>query len=96
MVEDVVVANEPNPHLMLHVTSKLRENLKKRFVGWQDYIHNFLFDGYESLGTKTFLDYFPLYRGPDGSVLKKRSVAGRAYSTRPWDEEGRFIGNKSV
>jgi phytochromobilin:ferredoxin oxidoreductase len=57
----------------------------------QAYIHGFLFDGIYELGTKTFLDYFPEYRGPDGMVIKKRSVVGKKCVTRPWDREGNFV-----
>lgn len=62
-------------------------------AGWelQDYIHGFLFDGLHSLGLKGFLDYFPQYRLPDGSICKKRSMAGRSYTSRPWDDQGRLL-----
>lgn len=52
---------------------------------------HFLFDGVESLGTKTFLDYFPEYKCADGTINRKRSVMGKAYETRPWDLNGEFI-----
>jgi phytochromobilin:ferredoxin oxidoreductase len=58
---------------------------------FQDYIHNFLFHGHEKMGEKTFLDYFPQYRTSDGKLSIKRSVSGRKYEKRPWDEAGNFI-----
>eukprot|EP00850_Spirogloea_muscicola_P021894 SM000266S09839 [mRNA] locus=s266:38098:40174:- [translate_table: standard] len=57
----------------------------------EGYIHNFLFDGLQSMGTKSFLDYFPDYQEADGSITKRRSVAGKRYSTRPWDYHGRLL-----
>lgn len=59
------------------------------------YIHDFLFDGLTTLGRKKFLDYYPQYRAADGSVSKKRSMAGRSYMTRPWDAEGRLMSTSS-
>lgn len=55
------------------------------------FIHEFLFDGLATLGTKTFVDYFPQYRQSDGSMCRKRSILGRSYATRPWDENGRLV-----
>ncbi|CAI5494695.1 unnamed protein product, partial [Closterium sp. Naga37s-1] len=57
----------------------------------QEFIEGFLFAGSHELGTKGFLDYFPDYRQEDGSIAKKRSMKGKAYSSRPWDAHGRLI-----
>lgn len=54
------------------------------------YIKDFLFNGVTTLGTETFLDYFPEYRCADGSMNKDRSVAGKSCMHRPWDEHGNF------
>lgn len=60
-------------------------------VAWlQRYITEFLFNGVRTLGTKEFLDYFPEYRGEDGSIIKQRSVVGKSYAERPWNSEGIF------
>lgn len=72
--------------------------LLKKLVGEdlaRDLVRNFLFEGVDSLGTKTFLDYFPEYRHEDGSVIQKRSVIGKSYETRPWNSKGEFIGEMS-
>ncbi|THU44558.1 hypothetical protein C4D60_Mb02t08640 [Musa balbisiana] len=65
------------------------ENLAKELV-WR-----FLFDGVDSLGAKTFLDYFPEYKCDSGTINQKRSVMGKSYETRPWDLNGEFVGNHS-
>ena len=57
----------------------------------EEFIEGFLFAGSEDLGTKDFLDYFPQYRLPDGSICRKRSMAGKSYSSRPWDFDGNLI-----
>ncbi|KAH7445532.1 hypothetical protein KP509_01G013600 [Ceratopteris richardii] len=54
------------------------------------YIKDFLFNGATTLGTETFLDYFPEYRCADGSINKERSIVGKSYVKRPWDEHGNF------
>lgn len=56
----------------------------------QKYIREFLFNGVNTLGDKEFLDYFPEYRGADGSIIKQRSVVGKAYGERPWNKDGIF------
>ncbi|PKU83220.1 phytochromobilin:ferredoxin oxidoreductase, chloroplastic [Dendrobium catenatum] len=72
--------------------------LLKRLIGEnlaREMIRHFLFEGVDSLGTKTFLDYFPEYHCVDGSINQKRSIIGKAYKTRPWDAGGEFIGSKA-
>ncbi|XP_078178988.1 phytochromobilin:ferredoxin oxidoreductase, chloroplast / phytochromobilin synthase (HY2) isoform X1 [Carex rostrata] len=58
----------------------------------KDLVRQFLFDGVDSLGSKTFLDYFPEYRLENGAVNKRRSMVGKSYETRPWNPQGEFIG----
>ncbi|KAJ8751238.1 hypothetical protein K2173_016419 [Erythroxylum novogranatense] len=68
----------------------------KRLIGdtlAKDLVRNFLFNGIDELGSKGFLDYFPQYRCDDGTVNEKRSIIGRSFDNRPWDESGEFIGN---
>ncbi|KAJ7555447.1 hypothetical protein O6H91_05G038300 [Diphasiastrum complanatum] len=65
-------------------------------VACEKYIKEFLFSGLESLGTKKFLDYFPEYKGDDGSLSTVRSVAGRSYAKRPWGEDGKFIQSLEI
>ncbi|XP_064994606.1 phytochromobilin:ferredoxin oxidoreductase, chloroplastic-like isoform X1 [Musa acuminata AAA Group] len=64
------------------------ENLAKELV-WC-----FLFDGVDSLGAKTFLDYFPEYKCDSGTINQKRSVMGKSYETRPWDLNGEFVDGR--
>ncbi|MQL91014.1 hypothetical protein Taro_023610 [Colocasia esculenta] len=59
----------------------------------KDLVDNFLFNGVSFLGTKTFLDYFPEYGRQDGTISQKRSIVGKSFETRPWDEKGNFICN---
>lgn len=59
----------------------------------QDLVRDFLFEGVNSLGTKSFLEYFPEYAREDGTVNKKRSMAGKSFETRPWDAHGQFVGD---
>nr|DAD30263.1 TPA_asm: hypothetical protein HUJ06_031731 [Nelumbo nucifera] len=47
----------------------------------------------DTLGSKTFLDYFPEYWCENGSINQKRSIIGKSFETRPWDSGGKFIGN---
>lgn len=54
------------------------------------FITEFLFNGVTTLGTQSFLDYFPEYRCADGSINKERSVVGKSCMLRPWDEHGNF------
>ncbi|PHT59232.1 Phytochromobilin:ferredoxin oxidoreductase, chloroplastic [Capsicum baccatum] len=70
--------------------------LLKRLIGEdlaKDVIREFLFNGVNELGSKTFLDYFPEYRCEDGRVNEKRSMLGKSFENRPWDARGEFIGN---
>jgi phytochromobilin:ferredoxin oxidoreductase len=56
-------------------------------------VREFLFEGVSSLGSKSFLDYFPDYARDDGTVNRKRSMMGKSFETRPWDAHGNFIGD---
>ncbi|KAF8396219.1 hypothetical protein HHK36_017833 [Tetracentron sinense] len=60
----------------------------------KDLVRNFLFNGVNTLGSKTFLDYFPEYCCGDGTINEKRSIIGKSFETRPWDTGGEFIGNE--
>ncbi|THG18524.1 hypothetical protein TEA_015222 [Camellia sinensis var. sinensis] len=53
----------------------------------KDLVKNFLFNGVDELGSKTFLDYFPEYQCEDGTVNDKRSIIGKSFEHRPWDLE---------
>ncbi|XP_020275532.1 phytochromobilin:ferredoxin oxidoreductase, chloroplastic isoform X2 [Asparagus officinalis] len=71
--------------------------LLKRLVGEslaREVVRQFLFEGVDSLGVKSFLDYFPEYRCDDGTINQKRSVIGKSYGVRPWNDNGEFIGNE--
>lgn len=59
----------------------------------KDLVKNFLFNGVDELGSKTFLDYFPEYQCEDGTVNEKRSIIGKSFDHRPWDAAGEFVGN---
>ncbi|XP_057483424.1 phytochromobilin:ferredoxin oxidoreductase, chloroplastic isoform X1 [Actinidia eriantha] len=59
----------------------------------KDLLKNFLFNGIDDLGRKTFLDYFPEYRCKDGAINEKRSIVGKSFEHRPWDARGEFVGN---
>ncbi|KAL2930693.1 Phytochromobilin:ferredoxin oxidoreductase chloroplastic [Bienertia sinuspersici] len=68
----------------------------KRLVGEADASHvlrNFLFNGVDELGSKTFLEYFPEYKLDDGTINQKRSVMGKSCENRPWDNKGELIDN---
>ncbi|KAK9059105.1 hypothetical protein SSX86_021724 [Deinandra increscens subsp. villosa] len=68
----------------------------KRLIGEthaKDVVKKFLFHGVNELGNKTFLDYFPEYECEDGSVNEKRSMVGKSFENRPWDDRGVFIGD---
>ncbi|ESQ29927.1 hypothetical protein EUTSA_v10011657mg [Eutrema salsugineum] len=58
----------------------------------KEVLRDFLFNGVNELGTKTFIDYFPEYQTEDGTVSDKRSIVGKSFETRPWDSKGQFIG----
>ncbi|XP_058199199.1 phytochromobilin:ferredoxin oxidoreductase, chloroplastic isoform X2 [Rhododendron vialii] len=67
-----------------------------RYLAWRaekDLVKNFLFNGIDELGSKTFLDYFPEYQCEDGTVNEKRSIIGKSFDHRPWDAAGEFVGN---
>ncbi|CAH2054424.1 unnamed protein product [Thlaspi arvense] len=69
--------------------------LLKKLVGEanaKELLRDFLFNGVNELGTKTFTDYFPEYKTEDGTVSDKRSIVGKSFETRPWDSTGQFIG----
>ncbi|EFJ21813.1 hypothetical protein SELMODRAFT_151708 [Selaginella moellendorffii] len=57
----------------------------------EHYIHEFLFNGLHDLGTSSFTEYFPEYRCEDGTVNTARSIIGKSYSERPWNDTGTFI-----
>ncbi|KAH9624948.1 hypothetical protein KSS87_022847 [Heliosperma pusillum] len=63
-------------------------------AGAKDVLKSFLFNGVDELGSKKFLDYFPEYKLEDGTVNGKRSVMGKSYEERPWDNRG--IGNPAL
>nr|XP_043628325.1 phytochromobilin:ferredoxin oxidoreductase, chloroplastic [Erigeron canadensis] len=70
-------------------------HLLKRLIGEslaKDVVKEFLFNGVNELGNKTFLDYFPEYEREDGSINEKRSIVGKSFENRPWDARGVFIG----
>lgn len=70
--------------------------LLKKLIGEshaKELVMEFLFEGVNSLGTKSFLDYFPEYARDDGTINKKRSMIGKSFETRPWDAKGEFIGD---
>ncbi|XP_030456757.1 phytochromobilin:ferredoxin oxidoreductase, chloroplastic [Syzygium oleosum] len=72
--------------------------LLKRLIGEthaKNVVRSFLFDGVDSLGSKTFLDYFPEYRCEEGRVNEKRSMIGKSFATRPWNRKGEYIGNSN-
>lgn len=64
--------------------------------GWmlQNVVKKFLFDGTETLGSKTFLDYFPEYQCEDGTVNSRRSVMGKCFESRPWNSKGEFTSHR--
>ncbi|KAJ0249534.1 Phytochromobilin:ferredoxin oxidoreductase [Hirschfeldia incana] len=69
--------------------------LLKKLVGEakaKELLRDFLFNGVNEMGTKTFIDYFPEYQTEDGTVNDKRSIIGKSFETRPWDSNGLFIG----
>ncbi|KAK4789769.1 hypothetical protein SAY86_017073 [Trapa natans] len=71
-------------------------NLLKRLVGEAEaktVVRNFLFQGVNTLGTKSFLDYFPEYRCEDGTINEKRSMMGKSFERCPWNSRGEFIGS---
>ncbi|KAK9128901.1 hypothetical protein Syun_017698 [Stephania yunnanensis] len=66
----------------------------KRLIGEtraKDLVWDFLFSGVDTLGSKTFLDYFPDYCCKDGKINEKRSMIGKSFETRPWDTGGNLI-----
>ncbi|KAL3828225.1 hypothetical protein ACJIZ3_017027 [Penstemon smallii] len=68
----------------------------RRLVGetfTKEVIRGFLFNGVDDLGSKTFTDYFPEYKCDDGTINQKRSMIGKSFESRPWDQRGEFIGN---
>ena len=42
-------------------------------------MRNFLFNGIDELGSKSFLDYFPEYRCEDGTVNERRSMVSKSF-----------------
>ncbi|KAL8137610.1 hypothetical protein V2J09_003611 [Rumex salicifolius] len=77
------------------VTQDPGHQLLRRLVGEdqaKDVLRRFLFRGVDELGSKSFLDYFPEYRQEDGMVSNKRSMMGKSFEHRPWNDRGEFIG----
>uniref|UniRef100_A0ACD5WJA9 Uncharacterized protein n=1 Tax=Avena sativa TaxID=4498 RepID=A0ACD5WJA9_AVESA len=73
--------------------------LLKKLIGEsqaKDLVSEFLFEGVNSLGSKSFLNYFPEYALDDGEVNKKRSMVGKSFEVRPWDATGQFIGSNDA
>ncbi|KAL3677947.1 hypothetical protein R1sor_020903 [Riccia sorocarpa] len=56
----------------------------------ETFIEEYLFQGLKTLGAKSFLDYFPQYRTENNNISRHRSMVGKSFSTRPWDEHGNF------
>ncbi|KAH0987656.1 hypothetical protein GBA52_014833 [Prunus armeniaca] len=70
--------------------------LLKKLIGEtqaKDLLVNFLFNGIDELGSKSFLDYFPEYCCEDGTINQSRSIIGKSFESRPWDRKGEFISN---
>ncbi|ONI14024.1 hypothetical protein PRUPE_4G258500 [Prunus persica] len=70
--------------------------LLKKLIGEtqaKDLLVNFLFNGIDELGSKSFLDYFPEYCCEDGTINQSRSIIGKSFESRPWDGKGEFISN---
>ncbi|KAM5584696.1 phytochromobilin:ferredoxin oxidoreductase, chloroplastic [Rosa sericea] len=68
----------------------------KRLIGEtqaKDLLVNFLFNGIDKLGSKSFLEYFPEYCCEDGTINQKRSIIGKSYESRPWDRKGEFVSS---
>ncbi|KAL6202726.1 hypothetical protein ACLB2K_026431 [Fragaria x ananassa] len=68
----------------------------KRLIGEtqaKDLLVNFLFNGIDNLGSKSFLEYFPEYCCEDGTINQNRSIIGKSYENRPWDRKGEFVSN---
>lgn len=57
----------------------------------EHYVRNFLFNGLDYLGSKSFLDYFPEYEDGHGGICKKRSMMGKSFASRPWDKDGNLL-----
>eukprot|EP00252_Welwitschia_mirabilis_P005688 TRINITY_DN1621_c0_g1_i1.p1 TRINITY_DN1621_c0_g1~~TRINITY_DN1621_c0_g1_i1.p1 ORF type:complete len:193 (-),score=30.68 TRINITY_DN1621_c0_g1_i1:221-799(-) len=92
-----ILSNKEAQHKYLswRATKDPGHSLLRKLVGdsySKDLITEFLFNGVLTIGSRTFLDYFPEYKCADGSINKKRSVVGKSFPTRPWDRRGRFIG----
>ncbi|CAM6090834.1 unnamed protein product [Calypogeia fissa] len=98
---DEIRKNQESQHryMVWRSTKDPGRNLLTRLYGetqCEDYMKGFLFADMDNLGRKSFLDYFPKFRDPNGSVVKKRSVSGKGYPTRPWDEDGNYVGSTSA
>ncbi|KAK4768990.1 hypothetical protein SAY86_027140 [Trapa natans] len=93
-----IIANQEAQHRYLTWRAEKDPgyNLLKRLVGEAEaktVVRNFLFEGVNTLGTKSFLDYFPEYRCEDGTINEKRSMMGKSFERRPWNSKGDFIGS---
>lgn len=91
-----VLSNREAQHqyLLWRATKDPGHRILARLLGEplaEELILDFLFNGALTLGSKRFLDFFPEYKCADGSINKKRSMEGKAFSKRPWDRDGRVL-----
>ncbi|XP_027939378.1 phytochromobilin:ferredoxin oxidoreductase, chloroplastic isoform X3 [Vigna unguiculata] len=81
--------------LGLKYTQDPGQGVLKKLIGdtlAKDLLKNFLFNGVDELGSKTFYDYFPHYCTQEGTLNKKGNIIGKSFENRPWDSRGEFIG----
>ncbi|KAK6925554.1 Ferredoxin-dependent bilin reductase [Dillenia turbinata] len=82
-------------YLIWRVEKDPGQQILKKLIGEanaKDLLKNFLFNGIDELGSKTFLDYFPEYQCADGTINDKRSIIGKSFESRPWnDSEGMSV-----
>ncbi|XP_022637494.1 phytochromobilin:ferredoxin oxidoreductase, chloroplastic isoform X3 [Vigna radiata var. radiata] len=95
--ESQVVLNLEAQHRYLtwRVEKDPGQGVLKKLIGdtlAKDLLRNFLFNGVEELGSKTFYDYFPHYCTQEGMLNKKGNIVGKSFENRPWDARGEFIG----
>ncbi|XP_059067021.1 phytochromobilin:ferredoxin oxidoreductase, chloroplastic isoform X2 [Cryptomeria japonica] len=91
-----ILSNKEAQHqyLLWRATKDPGHPILKRLLGdslSEEFISDFLFNGALTLGDKRFLDFFPEYKCADGTINKKRSMAGKSFSKRPWNEDGSLI-----
>ncbi|KAK7386038.1 hypothetical protein VNO78_32095 [Psophocarpus tetragonolobus] len=73
------------------------QGVLKKLIGdtlAKDLLRNFLFNGVDELGRKTFNDYFPHYCTEEEIVKKKGNIVGKSFENRPWNARGEFLGNR--